>query len=327
MKSTVVQGVAAAAAFALSVMMGCSDGVAPDSAINENLLSAETVVAQDLTQLSAVGIPALTSDGIFSIGWKQFVGPAIIDAGTIGKAFAVVHDGTVQPDTRPTGIDIGTVTLTYTSGSTELGKRVTKSGSVLYSTFGRGLRSPEALPVNIPFLAGATYTFDVTGSAAFSAGSFAITAPPSLLEITGQKDGDTFDPASDLTITWQGGAEGGEVLLRVVPHLRPAQFEGRGPGGRGGHKGPGPHGGGMQNDPQMAGGMGPEFQKGLVLTIPNTGSYTITAAQLQELLSGVQATELMVGVTQAIEKEYTHDAKSITLLLRNGDRVVLKAQQ
>jgi hypothetical protein len=329
MKSPVVQGLTAIAIFALSALSGCTDGVGPDSSAVESPLTAEAVVAQDLTQLAKVGIPAITSDGVFSIGWKQFVGPAIIEAGTIGKAFAVVHDGTLPGDTRPAGIDIGSVTLTYGTGSTDLEKRVARSGSVLYSTFGRGLRHPETLPVNIPFIGGGTYRFEVSGSPAFPAGSFEITAPPSLLDITSQKDGDTFSPSSDLTVAWQGGAPGGDVLLRVVPHVRPERFEGAGPGGGpGGHKGPGPQGPGHQGGGKHGpGGLGPEFQKGLVLTVPNTGSYTISAAQLQELLNGVEAAELMVGVAQTVQQEVTHDSRTITLLLRNGDRVLLKIQQ
>lgn len=327
MKSTVLQVVAAGAVFAMSAIVGCSEGVAPTPTENQTILSAETVVAQDLAQLSKVGIPGAASDGIFSIGWNQFVGPAILNRGTIGKAFAVVHDGGAQPDTRPGGIDIGNVTLVYGSTSTDLAKRVSPAGTVLYSTFAGGLRHPEALPDNIPFISNGVYRFDVTGSAAFAAGSFEVTAPAALLDITSQNDGDTFDPASDLTVSWTGGTPEADILLRVVPHLRPPQFEGRGPGEGGGHGGPGPHGGDMRHDPPMMEGFGPEFEKGIVLKVPNTGSYTIQATQLQELLNGGQATDVMVGVAQAIQKDVTHDGKTLTMLLRNGDRVVLKSQQ
>lgn len=324
MRSTLLQAAAVFAVLGLSALAGCSEGVTPTTMVDESVFSAETVVAQDLIQLSEVGIPGGASDGIFSIGWNQFVGPAILNAGTIGKAFAVVHDGTVQPDTRPGGVDIGEITLSYGSGSTALTKHVSPSGNVLYSTFARGLHNPGTLPDNIPFISGAVYRFEVSGSAAFRAGSFEITAPASLLDITSQTDGDTFNPASDLTVSWTGGTADTDVLLRVVPHLRPPQLEGR---GRGGPRGPGRHGSGMPPDPPMPREFGPEFEKGFFLTVPNTGSYTIEAARLQELLGGGEATEVMVGVAQAVRKDVTHDGKSITLLLRNGDRVVLKVQQ
>jgi hypothetical protein len=69
--------------------------------------------------------------------------------------------------------------------------------------------------------------------------------------------------------------------------------------------------------------MGPEFAKGFVVMVPNTGSYTVSASDLASLLSGTEAKELMVGVTQVVKRDVTHDGATTAVVLRNGDRLVL----
>jgi len=166
----------------------------------------------------------------------------------------------------------------------------------------------------------------VSGAIGFSATTIAVTAPASLFDITSNNDNDAISSASDLTITWTGGSSADSVIVRVVPHIRP-QF---GPGGMGGpgggHRGPGggpggPHGPGgpMGNPDQM-------MDKGLIKKVANANTVTITASELQTLLSGTDATALMVGVTQAIVHDVSHDGKNLVAILRNGDRVVLTIQ-
>jgi hypothetical protein len=313
------------------LLVGCSDTVGPrEQSLDNTLLSATSVVTQDLGQLSAAGVTSEVSRGVFSIGWKKFVGPNITDAGTVGEAFAVVHPDTDTTMIRPGGIDLGTVTLTYSGGATELTKRVTPDGRVMYATFGREMRLTETPPVNIPFVANGLYTFDVTGSSAFSAGTFQITAPPSLLTLTGHASGDTVSSTSDLSFQWTGGSASDSVLIRIVPHLRPEQLTARerqvGPGGceaHGGNGGPRGHRHGRFIDGGPLEQMGPEFARGIFVTIPNAGTYTVSAADLQSLIGGTEAAELMIGVTQVVKQDVLHDGSSLTLLLRNGDRIVL----
>ena len=337
----------------LLLASGCSQTTAPVSTTNSGsrssaavgLTSASTVVGQDLTQLFAAGVTTTASRGIFSIGWHQFVGPNIVTAGTIGEAFAVVRSDT-SGTTRPDGMDIGAVTLTYTGGSAELAKQTTPSGGVMYSTFDKGLRHPETLPVNIPFVSNSVYLFTVTGSTGFTAGTFAITAPASLLKITSPANGDSASTSGDLTLLWTGGSASDSVLVRIVPHLRPEQVDscdrgtpigprgpgdslagphgpGDGMGGRGGH-GPGDHRRPDASQDGPGGAMGPGFENRLMMKVPNTGSLTVTAADLQTLVGNTSAGELMVGVAQVIKQDVLHDGNTLTLLLRNGDSVVLK---
>jgi hypothetical protein len=228
---------------------------------------------------------------------------------------------------------VGTVTLSYPGGAVDVTKRVTPDGRVLYETFGKARRHSSAVPVNIPFVAGGAYTFGVSGSEAFPAGVFQVTAPSSLLTITGRANGDPVAKDQDLTVNWTGGSTADSVLVRIVPHLRREQMQVREQ--RDGHDGsPGHMGGdgpkGRREGPFMVGGpmegMGPEFRRGIVVMAANTGSYTISAADLGSLLSGTEAAELMIGVTQVVRKSVTHNGTPLTILLRNGDRLVLQVK-
>ena len=73
-------------------------------------------------------------------------------------------------------------------------------------------------------------------------------------------------------------------------------------------------------------GMGPEFRRGVVVMAANTGSYTLSAADLGTLLNGTEAAELMIGVTQVVKRSVTHNGTPLTLVLRNGDRLVLHVE-
>lgn len=338
MKRKIVAALKAMLIISMSIIVGCSKPTGP-VATNDTLLNSESVlvqsltaqnvVIQDLTQLNSAGAVTSSSYGVFSIGWNQFIGPNIVDAGTIGKAFVVVHADTTARG--PAGIDLGVVTLKYDTSNIELTKRASYRG-VLYSTFGHGLRFPRTLPVNIPFIANGAYQFNVSGSALFTPGTFTINAPASLLKITSNADGDSIGSSNDLNLTWSGGSPTDSVLLRIIPHLRAEQFEGRGPGrhlGFGHRVGEMMHDGdeGPDSDDNMEGEMpdlGPEFHRGIIKVIANTGSTTITASDLQLLVHGTESAELMVGVSQLIKQNVQHDNKTLTLLLRNGDRVVLK---
>jgi hypothetical protein len=312
------------------MVSGCSDLAGPGmQTTGMGFTTGSTVVSQDLAQLSVAGVTGETTTGVFSIGWKKFVGPDISQSGTIGEAYAVVQSDT-STTIRPRGIDIGAVTLAYGGGSTELTKRVHRDSSVLYETFSKGMHLNPGIPVNIPFVANGTYTFSVTGSNAFAAGTFPITAPASLLSMSGHANGDTVSRSADLVVQWNGGGASDSVLVRIVPHLRPMQLAGRelhdgldSLAAREGMCGPRPH----RHGPFAMGGplegRGPEFARGIVVTVPNTGTYTLSASDLQTLLGGTEATELMIGVTQVVKKQVNHDGGTVTVLLRNGDRLVL----
>ncbi len=334
MKKSWLNLLGGAAVIALLGVPGCSEATGPRAQSSGGSLSnAVSIVSQDLAQLSVAQVTDETTKGVFSIGWKKFVGPDITELGTVGEAYAVVYPDTGSTEIHPAGLDIGAVTLSYDGGSAGLTKRTGRDGSVLYETFSRGMRMDQGIPINIPFIPNSTYRFTVSGSAAFSAGTFDIAAPPSLLTLVGHADSDTVSRSADLALQWQGGSATDSVLLRVVPHLRPLQVAERGMHGEydsmSDHGGKGEHGCRREGHFAMGGpleGLGPEFARGIVMTVPNTGGYTISASDLQALLSGTEASEIMVGVTQVEKKNVTHDSGVISVLLRNGDRLVLYAR-
>jgi hypothetical protein len=335
MRMKMMYCVVALVAMALLGLYGCSEVAGPKAqGSSAGTTNAASVVGQDLGQLALAQVTGETTTGVFSVGWKKFVGPDIMQEGMVGEAYAVVWPETNSTGIHPAGLDIGTVTLSYVGGSVELAKRTRRDGSVLYETFSRGMRLDDGPLVNIPFVANGTFKFSVSGSMMFTAGTFNVTAPPSLLTIVGHADHDTVSRNADLTVQWQGGSSTDSVLVRIVPHLRPAQVAERGMNGgfdslmehhgdrgepkcrREGHFA---MGGPLQ-------GLGPEFARGIVVTVPNNGSYTVSAADLQALLSGTEASEIMVGVTQVVKTSVSHDSGSLSILLRNGDRIVLYAE-
>jgi hypothetical protein len=326
--------VAGMAVLGLLLPLGCSESSGPDGqGQGSSVQGVLTAVSLDRAQLAVSGVTSAESKAIFSVGWKKFVGPNITEGGTIGEAYAIARSETVTASIHPTGLDMGTVSLAYAGGSLELKKFIAPNGGVVYGRLGRGFHDPSVMPVNIPFVPGGVYTFSATGSDAFSAGTFQVTAPASLLAISNHANGDTVSAAADLTIKWTGGSGPDSVLVRIVPHLRPEEAEFREGkdtlgcvgdhfGGKRpmGHR----HGGFMEGGPLEA--MGPEFSRGIVVMIPNTGSITVSAADMTTLLGGIPASELMVGVTQVAKQEVVHDGGKATILLRNGDRVVLRVK-
>jgi hypothetical protein len=75
-----------------------------------------------------------------------------------------------------------------------------------------------------------------------------------------------------------------------------------------------------------SGRSGAKWAKGIVVTVLNSGTHTLSATDLQAPLNGTAAAELMLGVTQVVKKQVAHDSGEVTAVLRNGDRLVLHAQ-
>jgi hypothetical protein len=126
------------------------------------------------------------------------------------------------------------------------------------------------------------------------------------MNITSHEHGNVIDPSQDLTITWEGGNADGKVAVRLMAHM----FKDKGPRGKG-PKGPlHPH---------------PDHIIFEILET-NTGEYTFTSSQIQQLLSNVDSAHLMVGVSQMDIGEVEHDGKVFHTVMRNGNSVKLKVQ-
>ncbi|MCB0266176.1 MAG: hypothetical protein KDH98_23740, partial [Calditrichaeota bacterium] len=58
----------------------------------------------------------------------------------------------------------------------------------------------------------------------------------------------------------------------------------------------------------------------------NPGTYTVTAAELQDLLGDAASQHLAVHVSQVVKSTITHDGNPYIAALRTGDRVILTIQ-
>ncbi|MCI0690975.1 hypothetical protein L0337_03095 [candidate division KSB1 bacterium] len=260
--------------------------------------------------LRTAGVNADSANAFFVLRWSQGHG-RFQDGDTIkGHASAVAYqEPTTLRDRNAAGLDMGTVSVLNGQNTYELAKIVSAAFGVRYGVFGGprgnhggrrgergGLNGDPIAFVNIPFVAGSTYQFVVTGSENIAAMTLDIQAPSQLVQITGLADKDTIDATQDLTITWQGDAAANNVVLVLAPAFKRGRFGGAG-------------------QP-----VEPIFQR----VDAAAGSYTIAAQTLQDLLSASNANAINLHLTQNVVREIT-DANLGKVLISagNDDRVVL----
>ena len=316
----------------LSLTPGCS----------ENPESAQTVTATTTssTSLSLLGIntDTVNAKALFSIGWRDLFDPRTSTESVMGVAQAIAFDSAQakQKSAGPhSGIDIGSVSLSYGSTSLELIKTTGPQGDVMYSS-SAGPRS-QMTGSNVQFIASGTYEFAAGGSAKFSAIKASLTAPAGLLKITSPSDNQGIDTSADLAITWQGGDPNSAVLIQLMPqpprpendsafqHGTPPDGGRMGPGGE--PHGPGGPGGGMMGPPPGNCPPIPDSTNAVIVRLDaNPGSYTITAAKLKELIHNSRAGGLMCSISQITVKDVDHDGGKVRLVLQNEDGVRLTVQ-
>jgi hypothetical protein len=292
-----------------------------------------SVLTEDFTRLDATGIPMDSTDGIFSIGWNEFYDPMTNDTITHGHAFAVTFDDVNTQGPRPikNGIDIGSVFINYQSNHIELEKIVNPFGGVLYSLFPQPINGND-----LEFIPNEVYEFEITGSANFGAVNISLTTPSTLMNFT-NSNFDTIDVNNDLLLTWNGGTSANPVAIHILPQMffqplfqeRIGNFGqvnhgnynsgfGNGPGFRpGGHPGIGPH---LLPFPMP-------IHMGIFEVLPdNSGQYTVTAADLQNLLNNTDATGIICHVSQLNAVEVDHEGRTLRAAMRNGDQLMLSIQ-
>ena len=284
----------------LLIFWSCEQANSPEedfSSFLEN--SSFLTIDSDLALLKEGGIPIDASDGVFSIGWNEIFRPMDDAARIRGMAFAVAFGD--QTDSRRYGLNMGSVFINYNSNQIELHKRSNDARGTMYSLFKRPFGHSDQLLEYVPSI---EYEFQVTGSDVFSPLSFSLTSPSALMDITSHQHGNVIDPSQDLTITWDGGTADGMVAVRVMARSRHDR-DGR---GRRGQRHPHPD--------------------NIIFEIldTNTGEYTFTSAQIQQLLSNVDSAHLMVGVGQMEIGEINHDSKIFHSVMRNGNSVMLAVE-
>lgn len=293
----------------------------------------EVVERERLLRLGELGIDLDGTRGVFALGFREHYNRREETSEQRGGAHAVVFSEPFDADSETLmGVDVGTVTVKAPAGDVELNKRDGKRG-VRYSTRKRRI---EGGPTDLGYAAGATYTFDVSGSDDFAPTSFDLTAPAALIEISNLAHGDEVDPGADLTIEWSGGSDGKVMVAVIAPKPRqqgkrgrrgecPGECDGQHQGRHGDRGGPGQGRGGRGH-----GGPGgrPDLDDAQVyreILDSNAGQFTLSAAQVQELLAASGSDKLMVHIGQAIATEFDQDGETLIGVVRNGDRVGLIA--
>lgn len=316
---------------AFGVFIGCSDSSRFDANTQLNLESFDSyasIFGEDFDRLQANGMGIDSTNGVFSIGWSQFLNPMVSDTTTHGHAFAIAFDDITTQIPRPlkAGLDMGSVFINYQTNHIELEKMVNPVGGVLYSLFPR-FNSGNKLE----FIPDEIYEFEITGSSTFGPIDIPLTAPSGLLEFTSHINGDVIDPNNDLNLTWSGGTSGDPISIHILPEIVFQPIEGgtivrQLPGGNHGNIVPRFHGGHS--------GMGPHplpmpmpIHMGIFEVLPNNpGQYAVAAADLQNLLSNTNATGIICHVSQLNRSEVNHEGRILRSVMRNGDQLMLNVQ-
>jgi hypothetical protein len=296
----------------LSLLLLVSCQSDPNSPEQNNLSSdqpAYQTVDGDLALMKAGGMPLDSTAGVFSIGWNEIFRPFMDSSSIKGMAFAVAFGErpTDLPHFRKYGLDMGDVIISYSGNQVEMYKHIHPRRGIAYSLFERPFGHCETENM-LEFVPNTEYQFEVTGSEDFAPITISLTSPAALMNITSPSFGEIIDPTQDLTLNWEGGNEG-KVAVRLMPNMKPR----RGPGGM--HEGPGPE-------------QHPPFDRVIfVILDENTGTYTFTAQQIQELLNGINANGLRAEVSQMDFGEVEHENGTLRTAMRNGNGVMMRIQQ
>jgi hypothetical protein len=295
---------------------GCQSD--PNSPEQNNTMTDQPLyqtVDGDLALMKAGGMPLDSAAGVFSIGWNEIFRPFMDTSNIKGMAFAVAFGDRPAdlPHFKKFGLDMGDVFINYAGNQIQMYKHVHLRRGVAYSLFERpfGHCEPENL---LEFIPNTEYQFEVTGSEYFAPVTITVTSPAALMNITSPAFGDIIDPTQDLTITWEGG-NAGKVGVRLMPHLKPRRGHDGGPGGM--------HGGG-EFGPEPK----PPFDRVIfVILDENTGTYTFTSEQIQELINGIPTNGLRVEVSQMDFGTVEHENGTLRTAMRNGNSIMLRFPQ
>lgn len=296
--------------FLVFILASCNSDVnSPDNLNSDSIeLYKFETVESDMGLLKDFGVPIVEGDGVFSIGWNEIFRPFDDDSHIKGMAFAVAlsDTNTDWPFFPKRGLNMGIINIDYSGNQVQMHKIFHRKRGVAYSLFNRPFGGSDVLLEYIP---NTEYTFNVSGSESFSPATITLTSPASLINITNHSFGDVIDPTQDLTINWDGGNLNGKIAIRVMG-LFPPPSKIKGPKGKNMPPKPGPH-------PREA----------IVIVLEtNPGTYTISAEQIQSLVSEMNAEKIVVEVSQFDIGGFEHDGKTLHTAMRNGASLVLGVQ-
>jgi len=308
-------------------LAGCESLNGPGSAVDESLTVEASfdvsTVNGETSILKTAGADVDSANAFFILRWSEGH-PHFRSSGTVrGHAAAVAFETITTPrDFNAVGLDMGTVSVLIEQNKFDLAKLMRGASDVRYGMFGglKGGRGPHGgtggprvgnggprgghggpkrdglAMINIPFIAGGIYQFDVTGSDKVAAMKLDIQAPSRLAQIIGLADNDTIDATQDLTIAWESDATANNTVLVLAPAFKRGRFGNSG-----------------------------QFVEPIFLRLEAAaGSYTISAPTLQDLVSKSSAKALGLHLSQGRHLEIT-DAKIGKIIVSAGtdDRVIL----
>ncbi len=295
----------------LLLLVSCqSDPNSPDPNGNLSDQLSYSAVESDLALMKSGGMQLDSAAGVFSIGWNEIFRPYMDSSSIKGMAFAVAFGErpTDLPHFRKFGLDMGEILISYSGNQVQMFKHTHPMRGVAYSLFERPFGHCESENL-LQFVPNTEYQFEVTGSENFEPITITLTSPSALMNITSPTFGEVINPAEDLTINWEGGNEG-KVGIRLMPDFRHRGGHDGRPGG--GHGGPGPD----QNPPM--------HRVIFIILETNTGAYTFSAEQIQELLEGIPANGLRAEVSQMDFGEVQHENGTLSTAMRNGNSVMMR---
>ena len=298
---------------------GCSHSTQPYASSVQQAYSQNSVAASIVSDESMVahlaGVPVDSSNGEFSVGWNQFVGPIAQDSERLGDASVVVYDTVATlagPGSPHAAEDIGSVYLNYSGNRQEFSKIRHFFGGTFYSIFPHLFGETSE---GVKFVPNTSYSFEVTGSSLFSAINVSITSPPALINITSHANGQQISSDSDLVLLWSGGNPVAGVLIRITPMLffGPDGFAPFGPDLRMRNDGmpPGIHDGGPDRPIQIDTGY-------TLILANNSGKAVIPAAVIQQFVYATST--LSVTVSEFSTVEFNQDNRKYLIVMRDGDR-------
>ena len=291
---------------------GCQDVAEPEAGLaTATAATVGDASADEISRLADMGIDLEGIDGVVAISWRER-GRNTDTPELVGRAMAVALGEAADDNSRRPGIDMGDVVVNAPESDIALLRRERRGGSIFYSNLGKPSENPG---VSVPFAAGASYTFDVSGAGDVAPANYSLTAPAALMEITSHAKDDVIGTSEDLVLEW-GGDSGSTVMLRVV--ARKARGEASGERGRG-NRGRGKRG--HRGRPPLNDGshLVEKFDT-------NPGGYTLSAAQLQELIGDADMDKLVVIVSQMDVSDFDAEGSTFKGIVRDGDAVVLTVE-
>lgn len=313
---------------ALFMFAGCEQSSAPQAEAEPDYNNDLMLAFDDELRLALdENTDTLKADGMFSLSWGKFKIPFLGSSFTTGHAMAVAFSGSQQRGYfQYGGIDMGTVNLSFAGDTLELNSMRGKRNNYVYLSLPnfknrqRGQFKVFDFSM-VPFLTNTTYTFSASGSDDFDAVNLSMQTPEAMLELTNITEGQSINPAEDLTVEWTGGKSGNTILLAVMPFHSFYGQKNKSANGKQWRK--------NFSNSNNADFIRLDYKNHPVIfkkLSVNDGTFTFTAAELTDLANSIEADALFLHIAAIDLVQETSGTRTLNKVIRMHDRVVLELQ-